>query len=229
MKIQTANIHQNFKQHKYAPVFHNTFHTTGEQIRYKFDMVFQPTTRWREIPTWRSSGEPGLLDEGNHFDESTGRFTAPSSGYYHVSANVRMDAHLGLLLNILNLWPRQLDNSLTNSDSCGQSPKEWRNSFGDSKFLYKNGGSHWWISYIWEWLACPSPWTSEFILLQQLIRLVVFKFDVFFGCFLAMRKKTFPKVDEFCGYKNTGVCRFRDGNEHCRNLWRLRYFYRRLF
>ena len=61
-------------------------------------------TRWREIPTWRSSGEPGLLDEGDHFDESTGRFTAPSSGYYHVSADMRMDGPLGFRLekNILS-------------------------------------------------------------------------------------------------------------------------------
>lgn len=63
-------------------------------------------TLWREIPTWRSSGEPGLLDEGDHFDESTGRFTAPSSGYYHVSADLRMDGNGGIHTTTHNSYTR---------------------------------------------------------------------------------------------------------------------------
>ena len=50
---------------------------------------------WKEISDWRTSGKLGLLDEGNNFDESSGRFTAPSSGYYHMSANVRLDGNGG--------------------------------------------------------------------------------------------------------------------------------------
>ncbi|CAJ1457099.1 unnamed protein product [Effrenium voratum] len=43
------------------------------------------------VPTWRTSGSAGLMDQGDAFNETTGHFHAPSTGYYHVSGNVRLD------------------------------------------------------------------------------------------------------------------------------------------
>eukprot|EP00045_Choanoeca_perplexa_P015073 m.182288 g.182288 ORF g.182288 m.182288 type:complete len:786 (-) comp16883_c0_seq1:3659-6016(-) len=40
---------------------------------------------------WRTTDAQGLFDEGNVFDENTGVFTAPVSGWYYASANVRLD------------------------------------------------------------------------------------------------------------------------------------------
>eukprot|EP00930_Biecheleria_cincta_P056248 TRINITY_DN423_c1_g3_i1.p1 TRINITY_DN423_c1_g3~~TRINITY_DN423_c1_g3_i1.p1 ORF type:complete len:2561 (-),score=411.03 TRINITY_DN423_c1_g3_i1:97-7755(-) len=47
---------------------------------------------WYSIGSWRTSGLAALFDSGNHFDETQGTFRAPSSGLYHVSANVRLDS-----------------------------------------------------------------------------------------------------------------------------------------
>eukprot|EP00434_Breviolum_minutum_P026604 symbB.v1.2.023516.t1/scaffold2153.1/size87802/7 len=47
---------------------------------------------WVSASSWRTTVEPGLFDLGNHFDETTGVFTADADGYYFFSANVRLDA-----------------------------------------------------------------------------------------------------------------------------------------
>ncbi len=46
-----------------------------------------------QVPTWRTNDATltNLHDSGNHFDESTGTFTAPVNGLYFFSAQVRFD------------------------------------------------------------------------------------------------------------------------------------------
>ena len=49
---------------------------------------------WIEATSWITSSATAtqLHDEGNHFDETTGRFTAPVDGLYNFSSQVRIDA-----------------------------------------------------------------------------------------------------------------------------------------
>lgn len=46
-----------------------------------------------KVPSWRTSDAAvtNLHDNGNHFDEATGAFTAPVNGFYFFSAQVRFD------------------------------------------------------------------------------------------------------------------------------------------
>ena len=48
----------------------------------------------KEITSWRidTAANVGGYNAGGHFSTSTGRFTAPYSGYYFCAANVRTDA-----------------------------------------------------------------------------------------------------------------------------------------
>jgi hypothetical protein len=67
------------------------------------------------LDTWRTSdaGLPAhLYDNGNHFNETTGEFTAPYNGFYHFSAQIRFD-------DITTGWMRLLFavNGLTSLDS----------------------------------------------------------------------------------------------------------------
>jgi len=44
-----------------------------------------------EVVSWSSTVNTNLFDDGNHFNETTGRFTAPVDGLYYFSAQVRLD------------------------------------------------------------------------------------------------------------------------------------------
>ncbi|WP_075343423.1 beta strand repeat-containing protein [Tenacibaculum agarivorans] len=56
-------------------------------------LVLSGAGSFLEVPSWRTSDASvgNLHDNGNHFDETTGKFTAPEDGLYYFSAQVRFD------------------------------------------------------------------------------------------------------------------------------------------
>ena len=62
------------------------------------------TNGWQELKNWRASGKSSLYSVGGGFDGKTGRFTAPKTGVYYCSTQVRLDGingyfRLGLALD----------------------------------------------------------------------------------------------------------------------------------
>ncbi len=56
-------------------------------------LVLSGAGSYVQVPTWRTSDATvtNLHDNGNHFDEATGTFTAPVNGLYFFSAQIRFD------------------------------------------------------------------------------------------------------------------------------------------
>lgn len=60
------------------------------------------TTGWQEVKNYRIyTSNTGMFTEGDGFSTSTGRFTAPCSGAYFVSANIRLDQASGSFFRLL--------------------------------------------------------------------------------------------------------------------------------
>jgi hypothetical protein len=55
-------------------------------------------TGWTEVTGWRNWG--GLFKKGS-FNPTTGRFSATSSGYYHVACNIRLDRANGNYFRVI--------------------------------------------------------------------------------------------------------------------------------
>eukprot|EP00730_Choanoeca_flexa_P001161 TRINITY_DN10509_c0_g1_i5.p1 TRINITY_DN10509_c0_g1~~TRINITY_DN10509_c0_g1_i5.p1 ORF type:complete len:891 (+),score=242.99 TRINITY_DN10509_c0_g1_i5:50-2722(+) len=67
------------------------------------------------VTGWRTSGNLlGLVDRGNHFNEQSGVFVAPQTGFYYASANIRIDA-LSTATQILVAIVSSADDTVTDA------------------------------------------------------------------------------------------------------------------
>jgi hypothetical protein len=73
----------------------------GFQADLTYNTLYR-STGWRELKNYRIySSNTGMFTEGDSFSTSTGRFTAPCSGAYFASANVRLDAASGAFFRLM--------------------------------------------------------------------------------------------------------------------------------